>query len=164
MNGDFTRLTFQPKKNYSSVRLQQGRVQLDADWNEQIDIQAYHDQTTTRDVVGLSGAPHQRPEEFKNFEIRAAGQDIEIAGGRIYVDGILCENEADVGFAAQPDLPGATLPDQAGNYHAHADRLAGQVAEARRRDRLPRVRRGLGPGRSSLHPRATPRPGAAGGR
>ena len=38
MKGDFTRLTFQPEKHYSSVRLQQGRVQLDADWNEQADI------------------------------------------------------------------------------------------------------------------------------
>jgi len=133
MNGDFTRLTFQPKKNYSSVRLQQGRVQLDADWNEQVDIQAYHDQTTTRDVVGPSGAPHHRPEEFKNFEIRAAGQDIEIADGRIYVDGILCENGAVVKGTEQPNLtanapivrhPDGTrgaLPVAAGTYLAHLD-------------------------------------------
>ena len=39
MKGDFTRLTFAPAKHYSSVRQQQGRVQLDADWNEQVDIQ-----------------------------------------------------------------------------------------------------------------------------
>jgi hypothetical protein len=133
MNGDFTRLTFQPKKSYSSVRLQQGRVQLDADWNEQVDIQAYHDQTTTRDVVGPSGAPHHRPEEFKNFEIRAAGQDIEIAGGRIYVDGILCENDDAVTGTAQPNLtanaPKVRLPDgtpdeepaASGTYLAYLD-------------------------------------------
>ncbi len=35
MKGDFSRLTFDPRKNFSSVLMQQGRVQLDADWNEQ---------------------------------------------------------------------------------------------------------------------------------
>jgi hypothetical protein len=32
--GDFTRDTFNPLKNFSRVLMQQGRVQLDADWNE----------------------------------------------------------------------------------------------------------------------------------
>ncbi|MCX6048065.1 MAG: DUF6519 domain-containing protein, partial [Chloroflexi bacterium] len=41
MKGDFTRSTFKPAKHYSSVRMQQGRVQLDADWNEQIDLTAH---------------------------------------------------------------------------------------------------------------------------
>ena len=45
MKADFTRLTFKPEKHYSSVRMQQGRVQLDADWNEQADIQAYLERT-----------------------------------------------------------------------------------------------------------------------
>ena len=35
MKGDFSRQTFDPKKHYSAVLMQQGRVQLDADWNEQ---------------------------------------------------------------------------------------------------------------------------------
>jgi len=38
---------------------QQGRVQLDADWNEQMDIQSYIDRTTTGDTIGLCGAPIQ---------------------------------------------------------------------------------------------------------
>ncbi|MBI4276921.1 MAG: hypothetical protein HY660_00570 [Armatimonadetes bacterium] len=57
MKGDFTRLTFRPSRHYSSVRLQQGRVQLDADWNEQVDIQSHRDRTTTLDLVGPCGAP-----------------------------------------------------------------------------------------------------------
>ena len=36
MKGDFSRLTFDPTKHFSGVRMQQGRVQLDADWNEQL--------------------------------------------------------------------------------------------------------------------------------
>ncbi len=108
MRGDFTRLTFQPARNYSSVRLQQGRVQLDADWNEQVDIQTYHDQTAVRDVVGLSGAPYHPPDQFKHFKIRAVGKDIEIADGHIYVDGILCENNAVPEGTNQPNLVAGT--------------------------------------------------------
>jgi len=57
MKGDYTRLTFQPANHFTAVRQQQGRVQLDADWNEQVDIQNYRDRVTTRDVVGASGVP-----------------------------------------------------------------------------------------------------------
>ncbi|HEX6608229.1 MAG TPA: DUF6519 domain-containing protein, partial [Chloroflexia bacterium] len=39
MQGDITRSTFRPENHYDGVRMQQGRVQLDADWNEQVDIQ-----------------------------------------------------------------------------------------------------------------------------
>jgi uncharacterized membrane protein len=38
MKGDFSRSTFDPANNFTSVRMQQGRMQLDADWNEQMDI------------------------------------------------------------------------------------------------------------------------------
>ena len=31
---DISRFLFQPRKRYSSVRMQQGRVILDSDWNE----------------------------------------------------------------------------------------------------------------------------------
>jgi hypothetical protein len=54
VKGDFTRSTFQPDKHYCSVRLQQGRVQLDADANEQADIAAYRDETASLDVIGQS--------------------------------------------------------------------------------------------------------------
>ncbi len=57
MNGDFSRITFRPRRHHSSVRLQQGRVQVDADWNEQVDIDLHRDEVTTRDVVGPAGAP-----------------------------------------------------------------------------------------------------------
>ena len=38
MKGDFSRDTFDPAKQFTRVLMQQGRVQLDADWNEQIAI------------------------------------------------------------------------------------------------------------------------------
>ncbi|MDT5294751.1 MAG: hypothetical protein QOJ76_1631 [Acidobacteriota bacterium] len=67
MKGDFTRLTFDPKKRYSGVLMQQGRVQLDADWNEQLDIIMHRIETETRDFIGMSGAPVDDP----GFELLA---------------------------------------------------------------------------------------------
>lgn len=57
MGSDISRVTFDPDKHYSGVRQQQGRVNLDADWNEQADITAHRVDTETRDVIGSSGSP-----------------------------------------------------------------------------------------------------------
>lgn len=139
MKGDFTRSTFHPKKHYSSVRMQQGRVQLDADWNEQLDIEAHLDRIQAGDVIGLCGAPFHVADQFANFQIRPAGNNFEIAPGRFYVDGILCENDsnAPIPATAQPHVPQdaqnpsvmlrpaasslTPLPLAAGNYLAYLD-------------------------------------------
>ena len=42
LRGDITRDTFDPSKHFSRVLMQQGRVQLDADWNEQISILVHY--------------------------------------------------------------------------------------------------------------------------
>lgn len=122
MNGDFTRFTFDRRKHYSSVRMQQGRVQLDADWNESADITANHLQTQARDFIGASGAPHR----VAGFKIDKGGnelKDLRISPGRLYVDGILCENEAEFSLGEQPDLWGhlGELPDKAGLYIVYLD-------------------------------------------
>ena len=56
-SADLTRLTFDPAKHYRAVQQQQGRVQLDSDWNEQMDITAHRIETETLDVIGPAGAP-----------------------------------------------------------------------------------------------------------
>src|SRR5688500_6008927 len=57
MRGDFSRVTFRPENHFSGVLLQQGRVQLDAEFNEHVAIEAHRDKQTTRDVIGRAGAP-----------------------------------------------------------------------------------------------------------
>ncbi len=57
MNGDFSRDTFHPAHRYSRVLMQQGRVLLDADWNEQTSILLHHLRTLARDLVGPHGGP-----------------------------------------------------------------------------------------------------------
>src|SRR5262245_52008328 len=97
MSGDYTRLTFRPERGYSSVRLQQGRVQVDADWNEAAEIGLHRDRTTTRDVVGRTGVPEEAP----GFALTPAdpdgsgtATDLLLGFGRAYVDGLLVEHLA----------------------------------------------------------------------
>jgi hypothetical protein len=106
MKGDFTRFTFRPQKHFRNVNHQQGRVGLDADWNEQAEIAAYRDETEAQDVIGSAGAPKHKA----GFAITPASGtgDFTIGAGRFYVDGILCENEDPLLFSRQPDLPGVT--------------------------------------------------------
>jgi parallel beta-helix repeat protein len=92
MKGDFSRKTFDPKKHYTQVLMQQGRVQVDADWNEQQAIHQYRTETEARDVIGKCGVP-KTGGGFR-IDIVPNGSDLTISPGRIYVEGILCELEA----------------------------------------------------------------------
>ena len=108
MKADFSRPSFDRKKHYRSVLMQQGRVQMDSDWNEQLSIDQHVDQTTTKDIVGPDGVPI----DGGGFRIdtKPDGSDLLISAGRIYVDGILCENEAPISYADQfaADYPDST--------------------------------------------------------
>src|SRR5215831_14048369 len=92
MKADLTRSTFRKEKHYTGVRMQQGRVQLDADWNEQVDIDSHLDETTRTDVIGRCGVP-VHDAGFAVSVLSDSG-DVAVSPGRAYVDGILCENEA----------------------------------------------------------------------
>lgn len=116
MKADFTRWTFRPEEHYHGVLKQQGRVDLDADWNEQVAITSHRIEVETLDVVGASGAPQANA----GFTLKPTpGGGLTITKGRAYVDGILCENEADVSISAQPDFPGFTVPTAPGFYLAY---------------------------------------------
>ena len=147
MKSDNSRNTFDPRKHFSSVRMQQGRVQVDADSNEQIDIVNHRIEVEGIDVIGVCGAPmhypafhivadllpgpdpkisHLSDEELSlpenktppaNFKV----PDFLISAGRYYVDGILCENDRLTSYLNQPDLPGATALTDAGWYVVYVD-------------------------------------------
>ena len=123
MKGDFSRLTFDPKKHFSSVRMQQGRVQLDADWNEQLDVTMHRLEAEITDFVGPSGVPADAQDQSNSFAIAVteAGDMLTIGPGRCYLAGKLFENETQLGFTEQPDYPGATSPDSAGRYLVYLD-------------------------------------------
>ncbi len=59
MDGDVTRSTnlAAVQKHYRSVLMQQGRVQTDADWNEQFAVLAHREQVEIVDAFGQAAAP-----------------------------------------------------------------------------------------------------------
>jgi len=105
MKGDFSRDTFNAEKHFSRVLQQQGRVQLDADTNEQTEILLHYLRTLAADLIG----PYGGPKDSGGFKISLIGEgkDLKIGEGHYYVDGILCENEVDITttYKDQPDYP-----------------------------------------------------------
>lgn len=98
MKGDFSRVTFDRQKEYTAVLMQQGRVQVDADWNEQQAIQNDARQTQGRDTIGLCGAPKRDP----GFAITVQGAStLQIGAGLFYVDGLRCRNPLTLRYVDQ---------------------------------------------------------------
>jgi hypothetical protein len=102
--------------------MQQGRVQLDADWNENLDLLLHRIETETLDVIGECGVPvHDAafgvvtdvkdlsPEELDWLKAHKLDQlapgDFYLTRGRAYVDGILVENDLTLPFSQQPFYP-----------------------------------------------------------
>ena len=117
MRGDFARLTFDPKKHYTGVLHQQGRVWLEADWNEDVYNRQNLLQQEMADIIGACGTPESGT-AFKISESTPSinSLDFNIGCGHYYVDGILCQLEGDVTYGTQPDFPDAPLisPPKAG--------------------------------------------------
>ncbi len=104
MKGDFTRDTFHSEKHFSRVLMQQGRVTLDADHNEQAAIELHHLRTLARDVIGPYAAPAGADGGFVLATDASGG--FTIGKGRYYIDGILVENDTDhCTYKTQPDFP-----------------------------------------------------------
>jgi hypothetical protein len=117
MKGDFSRVTFDPANHFSRVLMQQGRVTLDADHNEQADIGLHMLRTLARDLFG----PYGGPAGGRGFGLyvgnsTAAPFHLMIGAGHYYVDGILCECEQEYDYANQPDYaPAPVSPAGAGD-------------------------------------------------
>jgi hypothetical protein len=121
VSGDYTRVRFDPTNDYSGVLLQQGRVTLDADVNEQVDLL---DRRLRADVVDTLARGVISRETPNAFLLAFSGADLTIAPGRALVHGLLAENHggppdeydpvlgetrgtAPLSYADQPYLPDA---------------------------------------------------------
>ena len=110
--GDITRSSFTPANHYSSVRQQQGRLWLDAEWNEQADIERHRAQVSMLDVVGADGAPA----DAAGFELAAATilNAVAVSGTSVTVVGeaatILQGKLSLTGTASSSDWTRASAP------------------------------------------------------
>ena len=98
---DLSRSAFYPEKRYEGVRLQQGRVLTDDDFNEQDNISRNETHLMRNDVIGVSGSPDQ------GFSINAATTlpdiDFEIHAGVMYLGGLRIELTEKQDFKLQSD-------------------------------------------------------------
>ena len=101
MSSDISRQRFDPANDFAAVLMQQGRVLLDADWNEWMEILDRHLRAETIDIIGRGVVPKETPQ---GFEIGFSGGNLTIGAGRIYVDGILAENHGRPPTAGEPTV------------------------------------------------------------
>jgi hypothetical protein len=104
MSVDCSRFTFNAWHDFLGVVMQQGRVQLDADWNEFVAQMIRRVQVGALDTFEKTVVPRTTPDGFR---IQANAGQLTIGAGRIYVDGILAENHG--GGALQWDARLAEL-------------------------------------------------------
>lgn len=117
MKSDITRDTFVAGKHFSRVIRQQGRVDLDADTNEQTSILLHYLRTLALDLIG----PYAAPVMAAGFRLSKDSNDsLSISAGRYYVDGYLVENETSCLYTEQPNNP---LPNDDAFAKALVDKL-----------------------------------------
>ena len=89
MTADFSRIRMNPLAAFAGVELQQGRVLLDADFNEQVAVVDRRLRALASDVLGRATVSQTTSDAF---HLTPAGAGFTIGRGRMYVDGLLAEN------------------------------------------------------------------------
>jgi hypothetical protein len=140
MAADFSKIRSNPLRDYAGVNLQQGRVLLDADFNELVATVDRRLRAATSDILGRSTVSQTTPGAFK---VTAAAGTLRIAKGRLYVDGLLAENHGaesplaaqrsfdallaeptftdDIAYTSQPYLPSPPPLPAAGKHLVYLD-------------------------------------------
>jgi hypothetical protein len=96
MRGDFSRFGFDPGRSFSRVLIQQARMTLDYDANEQQSLNLHALRALAADLIGRHGGAGT---SFQLTNLDRGGRThLMIAPGRYYVDGWMAENVATVGY------------------------------------------------------------------
>ncbi len=144
MSADISRVRFDPLRDFAGVVLQQGRLLLDADFNELVALLDRRLRAETSDLTsfgpdpghaGVAWVPRQTPD---GFLVTLSGGDLFIGRGRMYVDGLLAENHgieldgfdpllseitgnADMPYGQQPYWPSPEELPTGGTFLAYLD-------------------------------------------
>jgi hypothetical protein len=131
VKGDFSSFKFKPGSNYLSVFKQQGRVDLDSDWNEQTEIWNERQRQLICDLLGGLAVPlcpnKITPDNSSALKIdkfsRGPGGiiDFSIGCGIAYIGGFPCWFENNMMFKAQPDYPEPEIPEGTGDILAYVE-------------------------------------------
>jgi Family of unknown function (DUF6519) len=112
MGSDRARVSYDPSRKWRGLVAQQGRVTVEADWNEAAAIDAADDRAVTLDVVGPVGTPDNgyavtatRPGSppASGSPPGSAEGDLTVGPGTLYLGGERLDLDAAVDLANQPD-------------------------------------------------------------
>ena len=144
MGADLSRVRFDARHDHAEVLLQQGRVLLDADWNELVAVLDRRLRADAADLgstgpapgaTGVAVVPATTPDAFK---VSLTGGALTIGRGRMYVDGLVAESHGrgplafdpllegvggttDTAYADQPYLPDPPPLPTSGTHLAYLD-------------------------------------------
>jgi hypothetical protein len=104
MTSDRTRVSYDPSRHYHGVIAQQGRVSLDADWNEAVAICGEQIEARTLDIVGSAASPDAgyRVDPVLGGDGSATG-DLMVRSGTLYLGGQRLRVAHDLRYSRQPD-------------------------------------------------------------
>ncbi len=125
MGSDRARDSYDPGKRYTGVVMQQGRVFLEADWNEAADIASDLNEAEVREIVGVCGTPDNGYEVFvaKN-DAGEWDRNFAVGPGSMYVGGVRVTVPAPVKYLAQRQLGWLDMPIGALSPHVEASRAS----------------------------------------
>jgi hypothetical protein len=103
MGSDRARVTYDPKQQYRSVVMQQGRVTLEADWNEAQQITLEEIRREALDFVGPCGTPDDGYKVVLASEPTNPPFDFTVSAGTMYVGGMRAHLIDSVQYSNQPD-------------------------------------------------------------
>jgi hypothetical protein len=111
VSADLSRVRFDPLRDHAGVVLQQGRLLLDADWNEQVALVDRRLRAQVTDLVpgkatASGGTATVSALTPAAFQVTPSGGTLSIGAGRMYVDGLLAENHGDPVDGFDPVLAG----------------------------------------------------------
>ncbi|MFV2054109.1 DUF6519 domain-containing protein [Aliiroseovarius sp. YM-037] len=115
MSGDYSRFSHDALRRYSALLMQQGRVLLDSDFNELVEIVSDRIGKLSFDAMGNPGIPLlTNPDAFLVSLEAGPPLDLSLTPGRIYLDFLMAEifEGETVTYLGQPFLPDPPpLPD-----------------------------------------------------
>ncbi|MGZ5009357.1 MAG: DUF6519 domain-containing protein [Methylobacter sp.] len=127
MKGDFSRLTFDVTKHFRRVLMQQGRVQLDADWNEQTAILLHYLQSLAKDLIGEYGGPADITDSVNgNVLKRNLGFEIIVEASRVDK---FSELDTDQKNALKTLISGGKPPIAIGKGHYYVDGILCEIGD-----------------------------------
>jgi hypothetical protein len=107
MAADRARVSYDPSRQWRGLVAQQGRVTVEADWNEAAAIDAERDRQVTLGVVGPVGTPDDgyavRPERTRGERGGWEPGRLAIGEGTLFLGGERLELREPVHYLAQPD-------------------------------------------------------------